>query len=125
MASAANISLVGNLGQDPESRFTPNGSMNVSFSVAVNRRRGQDEITNWFQIAAWGKLGEVMTNLSQQGALVKGVAVYVAGRLTVREYTDRQDGARFSLDVDATDIQLLGRRGESGADDATPDDVPF
>ena len=73
----ANITIVGNLGRDPETRYTPNGRMNVSLNVAVSHRfrdQGgqQQERTNWFRVTAWGTQAENLDRMAQQGWLAKG-----------------------------------------------------
>ena len=118
MAGIAKVTLVGNLGRDPETRYTPGGTMNVQFSLAVSRRfrdqSGQDQDrTTWFRVTCWGKLAETTDRLSQSGYLAKGKQVYVEGRIESREYQDQQGQTRFSLDVSATELQLLGSRGDS------------
>lgn len=118
MAGISKVILVGNLGRDPETRYTPNGTMNVRFTMAVSRRfrdqSGQDqERTNWFQVTSWGKLAETVDRLSQSGYLAKGRQVYVEGRLEAREYQDQQGQTRTSLDVNASEILLLGGRGDA------------
>jgi single-strand DNA-binding protein len=150
MASVSRVILIGNLGRDPETRFTQNGVMNLSFTMATNRRRtdqnGQpQDVTTWFRVTAWRRLAETMNTLAEQGALVKGRSVYVSGSLEAREYTDRQGVNRTSLDVNADEIQILGARADveggiggeqrsgtgQGEEDAEPfdensmDDVPF
>lgn len=118
MAGIAKITLVGNLGRDPETRYTPNGKMNVTFTMAVSRRftdqsGQQQERTNWYRVTAWGGLAETLDRMAQNGYLVKGKQVYVDGRLEAREYQDQQGQTRTSLDVTANELQLLGSR-ESG-----------
>ncbi len=118
--SVANITIVGNVGGDPETRYTPNGTMNVRFSVAVNHRRTdqsgqQHETTNWFRATAWGKLAEIVDNLTQQGAMRKGRQVFVSGRLELREWQDQQGQTRTSADVNVDQFQLLGSRAEGEA----------
>ena len=119
MAGISRVILVGNLGRDPETRYTPNGSMNVQFSMAVTRRwndqGGQlQEQTTWFRVTAWGRLAETLDRLSQNGALTKGKQVYVEGsRLEARAYQDQNGEARASLDVTADTLQLLGTRTDS------------
>jgi len=117
MAGVSKIILVGNLGRDPEARYPPNGTLNVQFSMAVTRRFSdqggqQQEKTNWFRVTAWGRLAETMVNLSESGALRKGRQVYVEGRLDAREYQDQNGQTRTSLDVNASEFQLLGSRSE-------------
>ena len=121
MAGIAKITLVGNLGRDPETRYTPNGRMNVQFTMAVSRRFNdqsgqQQERTNWYRVTAWGGLAESLDRLAQSGYLAKGKQVYVDGRLEPREYQDQQGQTRLSLDVTANELQLLGSRadGEGG-----------
>jgi single-strand DNA-binding protein len=147
MASLAKITLVGNLGRDPETRYTPNGRMNVQFTMAVSRRRtdqggNQQETTNWFRVTAWGRLAETLDRITQQGYLTKGRQVVVIGNFEAREYQDQQGQTRTSLDVNADEVQLAGNRGDSGGDfggpvggnnrqesyggdDSSMDDVPF
>ena len=117
MASLAKITIIGNLGRDPETRYTPNGRMNIQFTVATNRRftdssGQQQERTAWYRVTAWGNLAETLDKLAQSGALTKGKQVYVEGRLDPREYQDQQGQTRTSLDVNATEFQLLGQRGD-------------
>ncbi len=86
MASLAKITLIGNLGGDPETRYTPQGTLVVNFSLAVNNRRrdasgNQQESTNWYRISAFGRLAETMVNLSERGYLTKGKQIYVDGQL--------------------------------------------
>lgn len=147
MAGIAKITLIGNLGRDPETRYTPNGRMNVQFSMAVSRRwndaaGNQQEKTDWYRVTGWGRLAETLDKLTQQGALTKGKQVYVSGRLDPREYTAQDGTTKTSLDVSADEIQLLGSRDGGGGDfggpmsqgrggdfgqpdDSAMDDVPF
>lgn len=100
------IVVVGNIGRNPEVKFTPQGQQVCEFSVATNEKRTNGEIeTTWFQISLWGKLAE---NTSQY--LSKGREVYIEGRLRVREWTDREGRTRFSLEVNATEVRFLGNR---------------
>lgn len=118
MASLCNVTLIGNLGRDPETRYTPNGRMNVQFTMAVNRvwtdQSGQQqERTHWFRVTAWSRLAETLDNMTQQGFLTKGKQVFVSGRLDPREYQDQNGQTRTSLDVNADQILLLGSRGDA------------
>jgi single-strand DNA-binding protein len=118
MAGVARITLVGNLGRDPETRYTPNGRMNVQFTMAVSRRftdqsGQQQERTHWYRVTAWGKFAETLDRMAQSGYLIKGKQVYVEGRFEPREYQDQQGQTRTSLDVTANEIQLLGSRADS------------
>lgn len=130
MAGIAKVTLIGNLGRDPETRYTPTGTMNVGFSMAVSRhwtdQSGQrQERTTWFKVTAWGRLAETLDRLTQSGALVKGKQVYVLGTIEQREYQDQQGATRTSLEVNADEVQLLGARENGQATGRDVDDVPF
>ena len=135
MSSLAKVTLIGNLGRDPETRYTPSGAMNVTFNVAASRKwtdqNGQSqERTTWFRVTAWRKLAEILDDLSQRGALVKGKQVYVYGAIEAREYQGQDGTNRTSLDVTADDVQLLGNREREADERETSrgsdfDDVPF
>lgn len=117
MAGIALVTLVGNLGRDPETRYTPNGRMNVQFTMAVGRRftdssGQQQDRTTWFRVTAWGNLAETIDKLAQNGYVAKGRQVFVQGRIEMREYQDQQGQTRSSLDVNATEFQLVGNRGD-------------
>jgi len=116
MASFNKITIVGYLGRDPELRYTPDGTPVCDFSVATTERRKDksgepQDITTWFRVTAWRRLAEIAGQY-----LTKGKQVYVEGRLTQREWQDRDGATRYSLDVNATDLHFLGARG----DDAQP-----
>jgi single-strand DNA-binding protein len=101
------IHIIGNLGRDPELRYTPQGTAVCQFSVATNERRRdkageQQDITTWFRITAWGKQAETASKY-----LSKGRKVYVEGRLHMEEWTDREGKARQTLEVNASEIQFL------------------
>ena len=120
MAGSFNrITIVGNLGRDPETRALPSGDPVADFTVATTeRRRGADggthETTTWFRVSAFGKLGE-----TAQQYLRKGSYVYIDGTLALREYTDREGQPRQSLEVRARDLRMLDRR-EDRDDNARP-----
>ncbi len=108
------IIVIGNLGRDPEMRYTASGQSVTSFSVASNRRYTtaageQREETEWFNVSAWGRLGETCNQY-----LVRGSQVYVEGRLSTRTYTTQDGQPRFSNDITLTDVQFLGRSGGMG-----------
>ena len=129
------VILVGNLGRDPELRYTAQGTPVCSFSIATNERRKdrngevQDQ-TTWFRITLWQKRAETASQY-----LSKGMPVYIEGRLRVEEYTDRDGKQRHSLEVEATEMQFIGTRRQE--EDHVPtqtasrdvgldeDDIPF
>lgn len=116
------ITIVGNLGKDPELRYTPQGNAVCNFSVATNEKRrdrtgDMQDVTTWFRITLWGKQAE---NASKY--LTKGSPVYIEGRLKVEEWSDRDGKNRFTLDVQATDMQFLGNsRGDDFSGGGSPD----
>jgi single-strand DNA-binding protein len=101
------IIIVGNLGRDPELRYTPQGNAVCNFSMATNERRRdkageQQDITTWFRVTVWGKQAE---NVSKY--LSKGRRVYVEGRLHVEDWSDRDGKQRYTLEVNASDVHFL------------------
>lgn len=108
------IILVGNLGKDPELRYTPQGKAVCSFTMATNEKRRDksgelQDVTSWFKITLWGQQAE---NASKY--LSKGRPVYIEGRLRLEEWTDRENNTRYTLDVQATDMQFIGSGREEG-----------
>ena len=106
------IILVGNLGKDPELRYTPQGDAVCSFSVATNERKKDksgefQDVTTWFKVTLWRRLAE---NAAKY--LAKGQPVYIEGRLQVEEWTDRDNNNRYSLAVQATDMHFIGSRSD-------------
>ncbi|RME49045.1 MAG: single-stranded DNA-binding protein [Caldilineae bacterium] len=104
------VMIIGNVGREPELRFTANGKPVTSFSVAVSRRwtdsRGQRrEETEWFNVVAWGNLAEICSRY-----LVKGGQVYVEGRLQTRSWEDEQGQRQYRTDVVANEVTILDRR---------------
>ena len=111
------ITLVGNLGRDPELRYTPQGTPVCNISIATNERRKDktgemQDITTWFRVTLWGRLAETASQY-----LTKGRMIYIEGRLHVEEWTDRDGKPRYTLEVHATDMQFIG--GGRGADETS------
>jgi single-strand DNA-binding protein len=109
------IILVGNLGRDPELRYTPQGTPVCSFTLATNERRkdraGENQdITTWFRVTLWGRQAEAASQY-----LTKGRPVYVEGRLRVEDWTDKDGRQRYTLEVNATDMQFIGGRNEENS----------
>ena len=105
------IILVGNLGRDPELRYTPQGTPVCSFTVATNEKRKDksgemQDFTTWFRVTLWGRQAETASQY-----LTKGRPIYVEGRLRVEEWTDRDNKQRYTLEVQATDMQFIGQGG--------------
>ena len=110
MASFNKITIVGYLGRNPELRYTPNGTAVCDFSMATSEKKGDADVTTWFKVTVWGKQAEVANQY-----LTKGTQVYIEGRVSLREYTDRDGNKRTSLEVNATDMKFIGARGEAKA----------
>lgn len=102
------VMVIGNLGRDPEMRYTPSGKSVTNFSVASNRTwksaDGEKHTdTEWFNVVAWGYLAENTKQL-----LTKGSRVYVEGRLQTRTWQDNQGNQHKSVEIIANDVLLLG-----------------
>jgi len=140
------IVIVGNLGKDPELRYTPAGDAVCNLSLATNEKRKDKEgnyndVTTWFKVTLWRRMAE---NASKY--LEKGNPVFIEGRLRVEEWQDRDGNNRWTLEVDGTDMQFIApgskredrdefagqRAGGFGAPQggfqrpaSTDDDIPF
>ncbi len=114
MPALNRVQLIGRLGRDPESKFTPTGKKVTHFSLAVSQRwktNGESkEYTEWVNIEAWGRLGEVC-----QEYLRKGSLVYLDGRLKTEKYEDKGGETRYFTKVVAQFLQFLSgnRAGDS------------
>ena len=108
--SFAKVAIVGNLGQDPESRYLQTGTLVVSFSIAARgrRRQGAEPSTTWFRVSAFGDQAERIANMVQKGYIGKGRLLYVEGQLESRPYQGNDGQMRTSLDVTLTDWQFIG-----------------
>ncbi|KXK06919.1 MAG: ssDNA-binding protein [Acidobacteria bacterium OLB17] len=118
------ITIVGNLGRDPDLRYTPQGVAVCSFSVATNEKRRDksgelQDVTTWFKITLWRQQAE---NAAKY--LTKGSPVYIEGRLRIEEWTDRDNNNRYTLDVQATDMQFIGSRGGEYSGGPSEEDQP-
>jgi single-strand DNA-binding protein len=141
MAGLNKVMLIGNVGKDPEMRYTANGNAVTSFSIAVNRNfQGSDgerrEETDWFDIVTWNKLAEICSQYLQ-----KGSQAFVEGRLHTRSWEGQDGQKRYKTEVVAQTVLFLGQRGGAAPrmmesyDDASapsavagsvdPDDLPF
>jgi single-strand DNA-binding protein len=120
MASVNKVILIGNLGKDPEFKFTPGGQAVATFSIATTERyadkSGQrQEKTEWHNIVVWGKLAELANQY-----LKKGRSVYIEGRITTRSWDDKDGNKRYKTEIVGNSIQFLGGSG-SGAGGAEYD----
>lgn len=131
--------IIGNLGADPEMRYTANGSATTTFRVATSRTfKKQDgtrgEVTEWFQVVTWNQLAELCAQY-----LVKGRTVYVEGRMQTRSWDDKDGQKRYRTELIAEQVKFLGGRDAGppsvGLDpanvmgdadgDIDPDELPF
>ena len=117
--------IIGNLGRDPEMRYTPNGQAVTQFTVAVNRnykdQNGEwQEETEWFRVVVWGQQAERAAEY-----LRKGNKVYVEGRLQTRQWEDREGQKRYTTELVANQVTNLERRPrEEGAEGPAPARAP-
>jgi single-strand DNA-binding protein len=132
------VILIGNLGADPEVRYTQSGTAVATFRVATTERYKKDgetkETTEWHRVVAWDRLGEICGEY-----LSKGSKVYIEGKLQTRKWEDKDKNARYTTEVVAREMKMLSPRGSAGdtgsgyADEPPPaeppsgieDDVPF
>jgi len=137
MGSVNKVIILGNVGRDPELKYTPSGTAVTNFTVATNERwkdreGSQQEHTEWHRIVAWGKLAEICGEY-----LSKGRQVYIEGAIRSRTYKDRDGNDRTAFDIRADNVVLLGSGGggsksseaSRASDDQEPeysdDDIPF
>ncbi|MCS7100586.1 MAG: single-stranded DNA-binding protein [Burkholderiaceae bacterium] len=118
MASVNKVILLGNLGRDPETRYSPDGAAITNVSLATSRRykdaSGQmQEETEWHRVVFFGRLAEIAGEY-----LRKGRPVYVEGRLRTRKWTDKEGQDRYITEIVAENMQLLGGREGTAAIDA-------
>ncbi len=119
MASFSKVSIIGNLGRDPEMRYTPNGKPVTEFSVAVNQSTKNQqsgewvEATDWFRVTVWGDRAE---RTAEQ--LRKGNRVFVEGRFRTREFEGRDGQKRTSLEITADSVINLDPRAKEEGEGA-------
>ncbi len=137
------VIVVGNLGQDPDTRYMPSGSAVTNITVATNeswkdKQTGeQKDRTEWHKVAMFGKLAEIAAEY-----LRKGSQVYIEGKLRTRKWQDQQGNDRYTTEIIADEMQMLGGRGggggapqrndgpppsppPQGSSDDFDDDIPF
>lgn len=138
MAGVNKVILVGNLGADPEIRYTPSGTAVANFNIATsenwtNKEGKKETKTEWHKIVTFGKLAEICGEY-----LSKGKQIYVEGRIQTRQWDDRDGNKRYTTEIVANTMQMLGRPGDKpqespqeeppqAGEPAPPelDDVPF
>ena len=131
--SVNKVILIGNLGQDPEGRFTPQGTAVTNLSVATNeswKDQGGEiqERTEWHRVVMYGRMAETANEYMKKGQMV-----YIEGRLQTREWEDKNQVKRKTTEIRCDNFTMLGRRGDTnakgGEKPSTPaaddDDLPF
>ncbi len=112
MAGINKVILIGNLGRDPEVRYTPDGTAVANFSIATSdtwtdKASGEKrERTEWHRIVAWRRLGEICGEY-----LSKGRQVYIEGKIQTREWEDKEGVKRYTTEIVADQMQMLGPKG--------------
>ena len=106
--------LIGNLGADPEIRYTQNGTAVATFNVATterwkNKEGGMEERTEWHRIVAWRQLAEICGNY-----LHKGSKVYIEGSIQTRQWEDRDGNKRYTTEIVAREMKMLDPKGAGG-----------
>ena len=126
MASGINkVIVVGNLGQDPDTRYMPSGSAVTNITVATNeswkdKQTGeQKERTEWHKVAFFGRLAEIAAEY-----LRKGSQVYIEGKLRTRKWQDKDGHDRYTTEIVADEMQMLGGRGGAGGGAPMRNDSP-
>ncbi len=123
MSGVNNVILIGNLGKDPEFKYTPNGTAVANFSLAINEKRGDKDHTEWVRIVAWGKLADICGE-----HLKKGKQVYIEGKLQTRKW-DKDGQTHYTTEVVAQVVKFLGsndgNRGREEVPTINDDDISF
>jgi single-strand DNA-binding protein len=117
------VMIIGNLGRDPEMRYTPSGRPVTSFSMATNRSWNTSDgerrtETEWFNVVAWGSLAEICNQY-----LKKGQQVYIEGRLQTRRWEDDDGNKRSTTEIVAREMIMLGDRRDKDDEEAQDDDT--
>ena len=117
------VMIIGNLGRDPEMRYTPSGKPVTTFSVATSRAwntaDGEKRTeTEWFNVVAWSNLAEICKQY-----LIKGQQVYIEGRLQTRHWDDQEGNKHTSVEIVANEMIILGERRESGESSADSESI--
>ncbi len=117
------VMIIGNLGREPEMRYTPSGRPVTTFSVATSRTwntsEGEKHVeTEWFNVVAWSNLAEICKQY-----LTKGQQVYIEGRLQTRHWEDQEGNKHTSVEIVANEMIVLGERREAGETSNDPEAV--
>jgi len=123
MASLNKVMLIGNLGKDPEVRYTPSGQAVTSFNLATsdkfkNKSGEWEERTEWHRVTLWARLAEIAGEY-----LSKGKTVYIEGRLQTRKWQDNSGNERYTTEIVGEKMQMLSPKGERRGGDVTSEPV--
>lgn len=122
--SFATVHMLGNLTREPESRYSQNGTLMVSFGMAVNGRRKDDKPT-FYRVTAFGEQAERIAAMVERGYIAKGKGLFVSGNLEESEFKGNDGQQRKSLEVTLTDWQFVGGNQQGGNDRQADDTAPF
>lgn len=132
MSSVNKVILVGRVGKDPETRYTPDGKAIANLSLATSEKRKGEEATEWHRLVFFDKLAEVVTNYVKKGSLI-----YVEGKIQTRKWQDNEGQDRYSTEIVANSMQMLGGKKEEQTEQPKPakkqaqsfdemdDDIPY
>ena len=119
MPSLNKCMIIGNVGKEPELRYTPSGAAVCNFSVAVNSKYKEEEHTEWFRITAWQKLAETCNQY-----LEKGKQVYVEGRLQTSTWEKGDGTTGYRTELIANQVIFLGAKGNGGSKETPSPGAP-
>lgn len=117
--------LVGNLGADPEVRYSQNGTAVANFRIATTETRkkqdgSREDLTEWHRIVAFGRLGEICGEY-----LSKGSKVYIEGRIQTRKWDDKDGNTRYTTEIVAREMKMLSPKGSGGGNGYHDEEPPF
>jgi single-strand DNA-binding protein len=118
------VMLIGNLGADPETRFTQDGTCVCNIRLATTEKfKSRDgeplEKTEWHRVVLWARLGEIANQY-----LKKGARVYIEGKIETRKWQDRDGNDRYTTDIRASEMKMLGGGGRSGSGESSTGSLP-
>jgi len=125
MAGLNQCNFIGNLGRDPEMRYTSSEKAVANFSIAVTEKYKDNEYTEWVRCVAWERLAEICGEY-----LKKGSTVFISGKLKTRQWEDKDGNKRYTTEVVANSMQMLGGRNDTkerqtNVDNVPEDEIPF
>ncbi len=115
MSSVNKVILVGRVGKDPETRYTPDGTAIANLSLATSEKRKGEEVTEWHRLVFFDKLAGVVTDYVKKGSLL-----YVEGKIQTRKWQDKEGQNRYSTEIVANSMQMLGGKSEEKTEQRQP-----